>query len=212
MNLNNRGVFFDDPVTSQDHYRREKIAERLVTLAANKQVIIFTHDIAFLTKLNKFAESIGIQTYITTIRKTGNIPGIINPDLPWIAQPVKKRVKYLRNELVILKKIEKIGNEDEYLVKVKSWYEFLREGWERAVEEILFNGVVERYMPGVQTLRLKNVIITNELKTYIEKGMTDSSNWTHDAAAGLNPTPPDTSKAEADLNLLDDFIKKCEPS
>jgi hypothetical protein len=39
--------------------------------------------------------------------------------------------------------------------------------------------------------------------------MTESSNWLHDAAAGLNPTPPDSNKAEADLKFLDDFAKKC---
>jgi energy-coupling factor transporter ATP-binding protein EcfA2 len=212
MNLNNRGVFFDDPVTSQDHYRREKIAERLVTLAANKQVIIFTHDIAFFIKLKIFADEKNIPCNYTTIRKTGDIPGVISQDLPWIAQPVKQRIGTLRNRLVLLKKIEKSRNEDDYLFEVKSWYELLREGWERAVEERLFKGVVERFMLSVQTQRLKRVIITDELLESIEKGMTDSSSWIHDAAAGLNPTPPDTTKAEADLNFLDDFIKKCEPS
>ena len=81
---------------------------------------------------------------------------------------------------------------------------------ERAVEERLFKGVVERFMLGIQTQKLKKVKITDELLASIEKGMTDSSNWTHDAAPGLNPTPPDTTKAEADLSLLNEFIKKCE--
>jgi len=31
----------------------------------------------------------------------------------------------------------------------------LREAWERAVEERLFKGVVERFSIGVQTLKLK---------------------------------------------------------
>jgi hypothetical protein len=42
--------------------------------------------------------------------------------------------------------------------------------------------------------------------------MTESSSWIHDAAAGLNPTPPDTTKAEADLNKLNDFSNKCVPA
>jgi hypothetical protein len=212
MNPNNKGVFFDDPITSQDHHRREKIAERLVELASQKQIIVFTHDIAFFIRLKIFAETKGIQHGFTTIRNAGGNPGIISPDLPWIAQPVKKRIGTLRDRIVRLKKIEQLGNQDEYLFAAKSWYGLLREGWERAVEERLFKGVVERFSPGVQTQKLKKVIITKELLNEIENGMTESSSWIHDAAAGLNPTPPDTIKAESDLNNLNDFSTKCAPA
>ena len=57
--------------------------------------------------------------------------------------------------------------------------------------------------------KLKKVIITNDLIAEIEKGMTDSSNWLHDAAPGLDPTPPDTTRAEADLKFFEDFAFKC---
>lgn len=212
MNPHNKGVFFDDPITSQDHHRREKIAERLVELSSQKQVIIFTHDIAFFIRLKIFAETKGIPYGFTTLRNTGGNPGVISPDLPWIAQPVKQRIGTLRERLVRLKKIEQSGDEDEYLFAAKSWYELLREGWERAVEERLFKGVVERFLLGVQTQKLKKVTITDELLADIEKGMTDSSSWIHDAGAGLNPTPPDTKKAESDLGFLNDFALKCVPA
>ena len=212
MNSTNKGVFFDDPVTSQDHDRREKIAERLVELALQKQVIVFTHDIAFFIRLKIAADTTATPYSFTTIRNMGGNPGIISPDLPWTAQPVKQRIGTLRDRLVRLKKIEQSGNEDEYLFAAKSWYGLLREGWERAVEERLFKGVVERFSLGVQTQKLKKVVITDELLEDIEIGMTESSSWIHDAAAGLNPTPPDTTKAEADLNKLNDFSNKCVPA
>lgn len=212
LNPNNKGVFFDDPVTSQDHHRRERIAERLVELASQKQVIVFTHDIAFFIRLKIFAENKNIPHGFITIRNAGGTPGVINPDLPWIAQPVKQRIGTLRDRLVRLKKIEQSGNEDEYLFAAKSWYELLREGWERAVEERLFKGVVERFLLGVQTQKLKKVNITDEFLADIENGMTESSSWIHDAAAGLNPTPPDTTKAESDLNSLNEFATKCVPA
>jgi energy-coupling factor transporter ATP-binding protein EcfA2 len=212
MNPHNKGVFFDDPITSQDHHRREKIAERLVELASQKQVIIFTHDIAFFIRLKIFAETKGIPYGFTTLRNPGGNPGVISPDLPWIAQQVKQRIGTLRDRLVRLKKIEQSGDEDEYLFEAKSWYELLREAWERAVEERLFKGVVERFLLGVQTQKLKKVTITTDLIADIEKGMTDSSSWIHDAAAGLNPSPPDTMKAESDLKFLNDFVVKCVPA
>jgi len=209
LNPNNKGIFFDDPVTSQDHERRERIAARLVELSKQKQIIVFTHDIAFFIRLKLIAENTGVNHEYTTIRKAGGTPGIISPDLPWIIQPVGKRVKFLRNRLVQLRKVEKESSEDEYLFFAKSWYGLLRETWERTVEERLFKGVVERFSLGIQTQKLKKVVVTEEFLKDIETGMTESSNWLHDAAAGLNPTPPDSNKAEADLNFLDKFAKKC---
>ena len=108
-----------------------------------------------------------------------------------------------------MKKIEREQSADEYFYAAKSWYNLLREAWERAVEERLFKGVVERFLLGVQTQKLKRVIVTNDLIAEIEKGMTDSSNWLHDAAAGLNPTPPNTTRAEGDLKFFEDFATKC---
>ena len=48
----NGGIVFDDPVSSLDHKRAERVAARLVKGAAKRQVIIFTHDIYFLSVLN----------------------------------------------------------------------------------------------------------------------------------------------------------------
>ncbi|WP_268223536.1 AAA family ATPase [Sinomicrobium oceani] len=209
LNPNNKGIFFDDPVTSQDHDRREKIAARLAELAKERQIVVFTHDIAFFIRLKIFAETRGVNHDCTTIRKAGDISGIISPDLPWIVQPVKQRIGTLKDRLVRLKKIEKEASEDEYFFAAKGWYILLREAWERSVEERLFKGVIERFSIGVQTLRLKKIVITNDLISQIEHGMTESSNWLHDAAAGLNPKPPDTNKAETDLKSLEEFAKKC---
>lgn len=209
LDPSNKGVFFDDPVTSQDHYRREKIAERLIELSKEKQVIIFTHDIAFFIRLKINAEAQKIESKINTMRNTGKLPGVISEDLPWIAQPIKGRIGVLKDRMVKLKKVEGAGDPDEYLFALKSWYGLLREAWERAVEERLFKGVVERFNLGIQTMRLKNVVITKDLLDEIEKGMTDSSSWIHDSAAGLNPAIPDTNKAEADLKLFESFAAKC---
>jgi hypothetical protein len=46
-------VVFDDPVSSLDHLHREDLAKRLAAEGKKRQVIIFTHDIAFLFLLNE---------------------------------------------------------------------------------------------------------------------------------------------------------------
>lgn len=212
LNPHNSGVIFDDPVTSLDHKRRAIIAQRLVELSVSKQVVIFTHDIAFFAKLTSYADkTAGLKVTKTSIRKFGNSVGIIKPDLPWIAQNITKRIGFLRNDLVRLKKLEKEGEEDQYNMQVKGWYGFLREAWERSVEERLFKGAIERFSGEVHTRPLEQIEVTPELVKMIDEGMTQSSNWVHDQAMGLNPPIPDSAKAESDLNYLEEFAQKCKP-
>ncbi len=210
LNPQNKGVVFDDPVTSLDHQRRALIAERLVKLAGTKQVIIFTHDISFFAKLTHFAKILNISLTQTTIRKNGDEIGVVSPDLPWITQKISDRVKYLRNALVRLTKLEKEGKEDEYFMMIKGWYGLLREAWERCVEERLFKGVIERFSGEIHTKPLESVEVTDELVAMINEGMTQASKWVHDQAMGLNPPIPDVKKAEKDFELLVEFSKKCK--
>jgi len=212
LNPHNSGVIFDDPVTSLDHKRRAIIAKRLVELSATKQVVIFTHDIAFFAKLTSYADkTAGLKVTKTSIRKFGNTVGIIKPDLPWIVQKITARISFLRNELVKLKKLEKEGDEDQYNMQVKGWYGLLREAWERSIEERLFKGAIERFSGEVHTRPLEQIEVTPELVKMIDEGMTQSSNWVHDQAMGLNPPIPDSAKAESDLNYLEEFAQKCKP-
>lgn len=210
LNKSNKGIIFDDPVTSLDHQRREKIAVRLVDEAEKRQVIIFTHDISFLIKLQILAgKKPDFQFTVLSIRRNGNQVGIIKNDLPWVAQKVGDRIKYLKNDLVTLNKLEKSGSEDEYNFAVKKWYGLLRESWERAVEERLFKGVVQRFSPEIQTLKLKFIDINKELIEDINTGMTQSSKWVHDQAADLNPTIPSCLEIQIDLKRIEDFAQKC---
>ncbi|MFC6997993.1 AAA family ATPase [Rufibacter roseus] len=209
LNHNNRGVIFDDPVTSLDHERKEIIATRLVQESNRRQVIIFTHDISFLIYLQLKSENQQIGFSVTTLRKFGSKVGIVNQSMPWIAQKVKDRVGYLKNDLVRIKKLEKEERVDEYNYAVKSWYGLLREGWERSVEERLFKGVVERFNLGIQTQKLKNVAITEEFIQAIEQGMSESSKWVHDTSPELNTTFPNSNKLNEDLLFFENFTKKC---
>lgn len=207
---NNIGIILDDPVTSLDYKRRDLITRRLVKEASKKQVVIFTHNISFLMRLQQYAKEANIESVTTTIRKVSDSIGVIKPEIPWIAQNVSKRIKYLRNELVKLKKIEESGDSDFYSKEIKSWYGLLREGWERSVEERLLKGVIVRFGLGVSTQRLKNLEITDDFLQAIEKGMTESSNWAHDSAAGLSPTLPTHNEAEKSLQDFDEFCKRCK--
>lgn len=211
LNKNNSGIIFDDPVSSLDHLRKTIIAKRLVEEAKERQVIVLTHDISFLLDLQTYAENDSVIYAPVSMRKNGDRVGVIKQELPWFALNVKSRVGYLKNELPRLKKLEG-SDQDEYQKEVKGWYEFLREAWERAVEERLFNGVVQRFNHAIQTQRLRKLVITPELIMEVNDGMTESSKWLHDMAPGVNPAVPKSTKLEVDIKLLEDFITKCQPN
>jgi AAA domain len=59
LNPASGGIVLDDPVTSQDHQRKALIAKRLVAETANRQVVVFTHDLPFLNQLISVAETEG---------------------------------------------------------------------------------------------------------------------------------------------------------
>jgi len=208
LDTDNIGLIFDDPITSLDHKRRKLITKRIIEAAKTKQIIIFTHSITFLMELDKYAGEEKVEFEITTIRKFSDAIGVIRPELPWVAQKVSKRVKYLRDSLVRIRKIEKDAP-DEYEQAIKGWYVFLREGWERGVEERLLKGAVTRFGFGVSTKPLRRITITEDLLERIDKGMTEGSDWAHDSASGLNPTLPTIEDAEVALSEFDEFCKKC---
>lgn len=208
----NCGIIFDDPVSSLDHIRKDKIAERLVEESSKRQVIVLTHDITFLLSMQHYADGSEAETLISTIRRVGHTPGITDPSLPWVAQNVSKRKKVLNAKLQDIGAMISGGAiEDAIEERVKVWYELLREAWERAVEERLFKGTVERFRPSVETNRLKRLDITNELLAEVIDAMTESSKWTHDRAAGLNVPTPDDTEMQKHLDRFSDFITNCTP-
>ncbi|HRN46452.1 MAG TPA: AAA family ATPase [Niabella sp.] len=209
MGNKNKGIIFDDPVNSLDHIRRQIIAERLVEESKIRQVIVFTHDITFLLALQTLAEEEIVECLVTTIRKIGNTPGIVNSSLPWIASNVKERVKKLNEGMPELKKLETGTDPDKYSEEAKKWCGLLRETWERAIEELLFNDAIQRFSPGIQTKRIEKMKFTSSLYKEIEKGMSDCSNWVHDQARAINNPPPKVVKLETFLSSFNEFVKKC---
>jgi len=201
-------IVFDDPVCSLDHRYREKVAERLAAEAVERQIVIFTHDIAFLLQLGFKAADSGASISAMTIQRRGDYVGHCVPDLPWHALSVKKRLGYLRNMLNSVKGLYD-SNLDEYNQQAAIIYNLLRETWEAFVEEVLLNQTVIRHRQDVQTQRLKPVAITNEDYKMVDGGMTKCSLWMlgHDKSKALDVNRPDPKEVLGDINDLDEFRK-----
>ena len=97
------------------------------------------------------------------------------------------------------------SSEEEAWSRVDSFYADLRLAWERAVEERLFRGVVQRFQRAVKTLSLKHVEVTAELVAMVDEGMTRASAFVHDQPTRGGIQLPNREQITADLQLLVDF-------
>ncbi len=121
---------------------------RLVEEAKTRQVIVFTHDIVFLLLLKQFAEEQSVAQLDQHVRQLSKGAGVCAEELPWVALPVKKKIGYLKNEMQTAEKLHREGHQAAYEKDATYLYGLLREAWERALEEVLLGGVVERFATG----------------------------------------------------------------
>jgi hypothetical protein len=96
-----------------------------------------------------------------------------------------------------------------YEKEAKYLYGFLREAWERAVEEVLLGGVIERYRPGVQTQQIGMIadITEGDCRT-VDSAMTKCSKWLpgHDKAAAARGPVPEPSELRADIDAMESWV------
>ena len=146
-------VVFDDPITSMDYRRIREVCDRILALAGNHQIIVFTHNISFAAELLSKAEKKSWKYY--DIRLEGGNPGVVtaasHPRVDTIAQ-VSGRVKKL------IDAAEKQNGEVKAAL-VEKGYEELRGFSEIIVEYEMLKGVVQRYAPNVMMTKLDKINI-----------------------------------------------------
>jgi hypothetical protein len=203
-------IVFDDPVSSLDFEWRNNVAKRLVEESKRRQVIVFTHDVVFLLALKQFAAQNNIQALDQHVRRQSKGAGVCAEELPWVAMPVKGKIGYLKNRWQAADKLFRDGHQDAYEQEAKYLYGLLRETWERALEEVLLGGVVERYRPSVQTQKLAPLadITEADCKT-VETAMTKCSTWLpgHDQAAAARAPVPAVAELKRDIDALETWVK-----
>lgn len=207
-------IVLDDPVSSLDHRYRGRIAARLVSEARKRQVLVFTHDIAFLLDLQEKAGELGgIHFTAQTILQQNEAAGVPNEGLPWHAMPVKGRLEHLRT---LLDRIKALHDSDQgkYDEKAAFLYALLRETWEAAIEEAVFNKTVVRHGSEVQTLRLKEVGVTTAQYKAIDVNMSKCSTWMagHDKSRKLDVHRPVPQDILTDIEKLSTFVRECKKS
>ena len=200
-------IVLDDPICSLDHLYREKIAKRLAKEATKRQVIIFTHDIAFLLDLEARAGEFGSSFYAQTIYKIGDEIGKCSGSLPWHAMSVKQRLATLNSNLNEIRRLHK-SNQEEYNKEAAGLYGYLRETWEAFIEEVLLNQTIVRHSGKVQTQRLRCVSVDTQDYKQIYLGMGKCSTWMrgHDKSKALSENRPPPNEIQEDITLLKELV------
>jgi energy-coupling factor transporter ATP-binding protein EcfA2 len=204
-------VVFDDPVTSLDHQRRDKVAERLVALAKERQTIVFTHDVAFLLALKKHAvaESVGVTERCVERRQSK--PGHCGGFHRFSAKLVKERLNELAQGVEELRAAEPEMSVEEYRDATAKWYRRLRQTWERAIEETLVGDILTRGDLQVHpTMARTLVLYTAEDNKALQHryGRATELSEAHDESSVINAPAPSLTDMEEDLEAIREWHKR----
>jgi energy-coupling factor transporter ATP-binding protein EcfA2 len=211
LNDANAGIILDDPVTSQDHYRKEHIAKRLVREASTRQVIILTHDLVFVTMLADKAEGIGVKPLIHWIeRDAEGRPGQISLDDSPATTPQYRKTTKAQETCREAKAA--VGSKRVKLVQ-RGMGE-LRRTIEEIVPHHLLKSTVNRWTDRIIVTALKRVrwddaLVADIIETYEElSGHIEGHTHTEQRSGA----PPEPSDLENWIHGVNDLIKRATPS
>ena len=203
-------LVFDDPVSSLDHWHRERIAIRVVEEASIRQVIVFTHDVVFLNDLIYNAKNRSIAPHILSLEWRDRMPGKFVQGLPWDCKPASERLQQLVKDQQSLAGTWNPHPNDANVEAMRHVYSRLRATLERIVEKDLLAGVVSRFETQVHTRWLDKIIgipaaECAEARRLIQRchGVTEA----HDPATGKQAIVPDPTELAKDLAATEKLVK-----
>jgi hypothetical protein len=204
------GIVFDDPVSSLDHRFRERFAEIVREVALNRQVIVFTHDIFFLSCITYWANRGNPKQTpaCTELVSISGKHGYPQEGVPMEVKNFKARRKHILDEIKAAKECLGANDVQGCMRIANSLTPEMRKVTERAVEEVLFNGAVVRYDPAIHTNHLHprlTTIVEEDIK-FIVSLMDRYSLYPHDQAPARKPEQPDIGVIEADIESLQAWI------
>ena len=203
-------IVFDDPVSSLDHLHRDKVAARLAEAGQTRQVIVFTHDMAFLLLLDEACRPTKDRpatpvTYRLISRGAENV-GYCHSDPPANVMPLDKVIQGMTAHLANVKIHHERGDQANWLREVTSFQEQLRTTWERAVEEVV-GPVIRRLSRKVDTTGLiRLTVLTGADCTAMREAFGRCSALLHSQPGEINPRLPAPSVIEAEIDVLEKWI------
>jgi len=204
-------LVFDDPVSSLDHKRRAAIADRLVIESKARQVIIFTHDLAFLCDLQDASLTHSVDVHGRHVDWSECGPGRFHTVLPWEGQSSKAQMKTLRELCGNADKVHRERGQEEYRAIALHLCDLIRAAAERMVEEQLLNGVLRRHQSGIRmgALHALGVVEVTDYKDVYEVWKECSALIPSHSASRSKPTvAPQPAKLKAYIETLESVIDR----
>lgn len=210
LNPAGAGIILDDPVTSQDHERKQSIANRLVAEAGVRQTIILTHDLVFLTMLIDAADKAGIPITTHWVERYGKEqPGLVNlNECPANTSDYKTTKK----AKATLEQANRLSGQARVQAVQRGMAE-LRRTVEETIIRHMFKSVIQRWDERVMVGSLKKINWSNELADEIDKVFADISRYIegHSHSEAYVPAPPVPKHLEAMIARVDDLINRAKP-
>ncbi len=195
-------IVFDDPVTSLDMDYRDLIANKIVELSRDRQIIVLTHDLSFLRLLIDTHKSlITTDCHIIGIDKYNGISGVVTDEIPYLAKNVDERVDSIRR---ILREHDALNLADAHgretkLDSARKRFRFLIE---RSVEEVLANKTYERFSKNIHLKKgyLSSFIVVEQSDIdFLLSSFGKYSISEHDGGTSIIPLLPTKTVIEQDI-------------
>lgn len=196
---------FDDPISSLDHVYEEKTARRLVEVAKSRQVIVFTHRLSLVGFLTKYAEKASASVNLVSLSQhhIGQVT-----DLPINLKRTHKAVNELLDHRLPAVRKAFGATDSEYTSAARSLCSEIRILVERVVEDDLFNGIVKRFSPEVNTKGKISAVagITASDCATIDDFMTKYSRYEHSQPDEAPIPLPEPDEIQTDLETVKKLI------
>lgn len=208
-------IILDDPVTSLDQEYRESIANMIIDLSRNRQIIVFTHDLYFVSYLFfKHKELLSMDCNIVSIETNNEISGIVTDEIPYLAKNVQQRIDTIRHDLDEIRGLSPTDSQHRNYI-LNDAKEKMRQLIERTVEDVLIGNTVNRFKKDISFKHgnLANLIITDQNDISFLRGLYSKySEVIHDGspetvAHSISLTDI-TTDISAYSNWKDDFMNR----
>ena len=157
-------IVFDDPINSLDLDYREAVANIIVQLSGDRQIIVLTHDLYFLRLLkDKYKREFSSDCYVTCINSLNGKSGIVSDEIPYLAKNIQERINTITAGISNLQQLD-IALIDKRNSIINDLKDKMRQLLERTVEEILVNKTISRFSKNISFKRsdLANLIIVEK--------------------------------------------------
>lgn len=203
-------VIFDDPATSFDHDRKERIAKRIAKESEARQIVVFTHDLMFASYLHQEIENPNNCEIDTSkasfhnLQSQANKIGVITTDYYPGSTKFDAVIRKIESKIT---NIETLSGETQ-MDAIKSAYDLLRGAIEKAVEERIFGGVIKRWSEQIQ--------MRNVSKANLDKDKLAKAGELHDRFSGyinahnqsdemIQHSTPSVETLKADIQAVKDI-------